>query len=89
MGVNPNAPGTAAHARLTSRARTFATDTQPVAIGIDPALNQYLYTVNFLANTVSGFQLNSTTGSLSNSQNSPFAANANPTAVVAIPHGKK
>ncbi len=68
---------------------TFATDLQPVAIGIDPSLNQYLYTVNFLSNTLSGFQLNSTTGALLNSQNSPYGANANPTAVVAIPHGKK
>src|SRR6185437_6947700 len=36
---------------------TFATDTQPVAIGIDPGLNQWLYTANFLANTVSGFKI--------------------------------
>ena len=66
---------------------TYASDTQPVAIGIDPALNQYLFTANFLANTVSGYQINSTTGALVNSQNSPYAANANPTAVAAIPHG--
>ncbi len=70
-----------------SRIATFATDTQPIAIGIDPAMNQYLYTINFLSNTVSGFQLNATNGSLLNSQNSPYGANANPTAVVAIPHG--
>jgi 6-phosphogluconolactonase (cycloisomerase 2 family) len=66
---------------------TFATDTQPVAIGIDPGLNQYLYTANFLANTVSGFRIDSTNGSLVNSQFSPSKANANPTAVAAIPHG--
>jgi 6-phosphogluconolactonase len=70
-----------------SRVATYATDTQPVAIGIDPALNQYLYTINFLSNTVSGYQLNTTSGALLNSQNSPYGANANPTAVVAIPHG--
>jgi DNA-binding beta-propeller fold protein YncE len=66
---------------------TFAADTQPVAIGIDPGLNQYLFTANFLANTVSGFQIDSTTGALVNSQFSPYTANANPTAVAAIPHG--
>ena len=38
----------------------YSTGTQPVAIGIDPSLNQYLYTANFLGNTVSGFQLNAT-----------------------------
>jgi 6-phosphogluconolactonase len=70
-----------------TRIANYAADTQPVAIGIDPNLNQYLYTVNFLANTVSGFQVNATNGTLLNSQNSPYTANANPTAVVAIPHG--
>ena len=65
---------------------TYATGTQPVAIGIDPSLNQYVYTANFLGNTVSGFQLNLTDGSLLNSQFSPSAANANPTAVAAITH---
>lgn len=70
-----------------TRLQTYATDTQPVAVGIDPAMNQYLYTVNFLSSTVSGFDLNSSTGALLNSQSSPFTANANPTAVAAIPHG--
>jgi 6-phosphogluconolactonase len=70
-----------------TRIANYATDTQPVAIGIDPNLNQYLYTVNFLANTVSGFQVNATNGTLLNSQNSPYTANANPTAVAAVPHG--
>ena len=65
---------------------TFATDTQPVAIGIEPNLNQYLYTANFLANTVSGFRIEASSGSLVSSQFSPSAANANPTAVAAIPH---
>ncbi|HEY1985838.1 MAG TPA: beta-propeller fold lactonase family protein [Terracidiphilus sp.] len=69
-----------------TQAGTFATGLQPVAIGIDPSLNQYIYTANFLGNTVSGFQLNATSGSLLNTQNSPFTANANPTAVAAIPH---
>ncbi len=66
---------------------TFATDTQPVAIGIDPGLNQYLYTANFLANTVSGFKIDTSTGSLVNVQFSPSSSNPNPTAVAAIPHG--
>jgi DNA-binding beta-propeller fold protein YncE len=68
------------------RHSTYATDTEPVAIGIDPNLNQYVYTVNFLANTVSGFESDPNTGALLNSQNSPFTANANPTAVASIPH---
>jgi hypothetical protein len=70
---------------------TYATGTQPVAIGIDPSTNHFLYTANYLGNgvggTVSGFELSPTAGTLLNSQNSPYVSNAQPTAVAAIPHG--
>lgn len=69
-----------------SRLGSYATGAQPVAVGVDPSLNLYVYTANFLGNNVSGFQLNATDGSLLNSQFSPSAANANPTAVAAITH---
>lgn len=69
-----------------SRLGTYTTGTQPVAVGIDPNLNKFIYTANFLGNTVSGFQLNLTDGSLLNSQSSPTGTNANPTAVAAITH---
>jgi DNA-binding beta-propeller fold protein YncE len=70
---------------------TYATGEQPVAIGIDPSTNHFLYTANYLGSgvngTVSGFELSPTAGTLVNSQNSPFTSNAQPTAVTAIPHG--
>jgi 6-phosphogluconolactonase len=70
---------------------TYATGEQPVAIGIDPSTNHFLYTTNYLGSgvngTISGFELSPTAGTLVNSQNSPFTANAQPTAVAAIPHG--
>jgi len=69
-----------------SKLGTYTTGTQPVAIGIDPSLNQYIYTANFLGNTVSGFQLNLGDGTLLNSQFSPSASNPNPTAVAAVTH---
>ena len=65
---------------------TFATGLQPVALGIDPGMHHFLYTANFLGNSVSGFELDSTTGALINTQNTPYTANAQPTAVAAIPH---
>ena len=68
-----------------SQVGSFATGLQPVAVGIDPRLNKYVFTANFLGNNVSGFALNAD-GSLFNTQYSPFTANANPTAVAAIPH---
>ena len=67
---------------------SYPVGTQPVAIGIDPSLNEYVYIANFLGDTVSGFQLNATNGTLLTSQYSPFGSNANPTAVAAIPHAK-
>ncbi len=72
---------------LSPLGATFSTGSQPVAIGIDPSAKHFLYTANFLGNNVSGFELNTTTGSLLTTQNSPFTANAQPTAVAAIPHG--
>lgn len=65
---------------------TYATGLQPVAIGIDPSTNHFLYTANYLGNTVSGFQLSQTAGTLLNSQFSPYSANNQPTAVAAVPH---
>jgi 6-phosphogluconolactonase len=73
-----------------TRLGSYATGLQPVAIGIDPSTNHFLYTANFLGNTVSGtisgFELSPKAGTLVNSQNSPYTANALPTAVAAIPH---
>jgi 6-phosphogluconolactonase (cycloisomerase 2 family) len=65
---------------------TFATGLQPVAIGIDPSTNHFLFTVNFLGNTVSDFELSATAGTLLDAQNSPYATNAQPVAVAAVPH---
>jgi len=74
-----------ANGTLTSLG-TFATGLQPVAMGIDPGMHHFLYTANFLGNSVSGFELDSTTGLLINTQNTPYTANAQPTAVAAVPH---
>jgi hypothetical protein len=69
---------------------TYSTGEQPVAIGIDPSTNHFLYTLNYLGSgingTISGFELSPTTGSLVVSQSSPYISQALPTAVAAIPH---
>jgi 6-phosphogluconolactonase (cycloisomerase 2 family) len=69
-----------------SRIGAYSTGLQPVAIGIDPSTEHFLFTLNFLDNTVSGFELSTTNGTLLDSQLSPFPSNDNPTAVAAIPH---
>jgi 6-phosphogluconolactonase (cycloisomerase 2 family) len=65
-----------------------STDTQPVAIVVDPALGRFVYTANHLGNSVSGFVLDPTAGSLKATQSSPYpVTGTKPTAIVAIPHG--
>jgi DNA-binding beta-propeller fold protein YncE len=74
-----------------TRLGSYATGLQPVAIGIDPSTNHFLFTANYLGNgvsgTVSGFELSPTAGTLLVSQSSPYISNAQPTAAAAILHG--
>ncbi len=71
----------ASNGELT-RLGTYATGLEPVAIGIDPSTNHFLYTTNYLGSgivgTVSGFELSTTAGTLLNSQNSPYKSQACP-----------
>ena len=69
-----------------SRIGTYDAGLQPVALGIDPSTHHFLFTVNFLGSDISNFELSSTAGTLINTQHSPYPANAQPTAVAAIPH---
>ena len=63
------------------------TDAEPVAVAVDPALGRFVYTANELGNSVSGFRLNPTSGSLSATQATPYPTDSKPTALVVIPHG--
>ena len=65
---------------------TYATGLQPVAMGIDPSTNHFLYTANYLGDTVSGFELSTSAGTLLVSQYSPYSTNAEPVALAAVPH---
>jgi YVTN family beta-propeller protein len=64
-----------------------ATDTQPAAIVVDAALGRFVYTANHLGNSVSGFELNPDTGSITPTQATPYPAGATPTALASVPHG--
>jgi 6-phosphogluconolactonase (cycloisomerase 2 family) len=74
-----------------TRIGTYAAGIDPVAIGIDPSTNHFVFTANFnpgaVNGTVSDFELISTAGTLTNTQLSPYNSNALPTAVAAVPHG--
>jgi 6-phosphogluconolactonase (cycloisomerase 2 family) len=66
---------------------SYATDTQPVSIVVDPALGRFVYTANHLGNSVSGFRLDPNTGALTATQATPYPTGSTPTAILAIPHG--
>ena len=80
--------GTPSAAVNTTGSQTNSTDTQPVAVGVDPALGRFVYTANYLGNSVSGFKLNPISGTLQPTQATPYPLNGNkPTALVLVPHG--
>jgi 6-phosphogluconolactonase (cycloisomerase 2 family) len=65
----------------------YATDAQPDAIAIDPALGRFVYTTNYLGNSVSGFRMNTDTGVVTPTQATPYPSGSEPTALVIVPHG--
>jgi 6-phosphogluconolactonase (cycloisomerase 2 family) len=81
------ATGTPTGAVSVTGATTNATDPQPVAITIDAALGRFVYTANYLGDSISGFRLDPTSGALTATQATPYETGAKPTALVSIPHG--
>jgi 6-phosphogluconolactonase len=81
------ATGTPSSVVSSSGAGSSGTDTQPVSIVVDPALGVYVYTANFLGNSVSGFKLDPNTGTLSETLATPYPSGARPAAIAAVPHG--
>jgi 6-phosphogluconolactonase len=79
--------GTPTAAVNTSGATTNSTGTEPVAVLVDPGFGRYVYTSNFLDNSLTGFQINSSTGTLSPTQNGPYPTVGQPAAIAMVPHG--
>jgi 6-phosphogluconolactonase (cycloisomerase 2 family) len=71
----------------TTGSSVNSTNARPVAIAVDPALGRYLYTVNYTDNSLSGFRLDSTAGTLAATQSTPYPTGSDPTALVIVPHG--
>jgi len=68
-------------------ASSYATGAGPSCVIVEPGLGRFVYTANFIDNTVSGLELNPNTGALTANQNSPYLAAGQPTCAAAIPHG--
>ncbi len=66
---------------------SYGTGSGPTCVFVEPALGIYVYTTNFLDNTVSGLNINSY-GILAPVQNTPFLAAGQPTCIAATVHGK-
>lgn len=81
------ATGTPSGVINTSGSATNSTGTEPVAILVDPGFGRYVYTANFLDNSVSGFMLNASTGTLTPATNGPYPTVGQPTAIASVPHG--
>jgi 6-phosphogluconolactonase (cycloisomerase 2 family) len=64
-----------------------ATDAEPIAIAVEPAEGRYVYTANNLGDSVSGFLLNATSGTIKATQSSPYPTGQAPTALAIVPHG--
>lgn len=79
--------GTPSAALATSGSTSNQTQTQPVAVTIDPALGRYVYTANKLDNSVTGFRLNPDTGVLKSTLANPYPTGDSPSAIIAVPHG--
>ena len=79
--------GTPSAAVNTTGSSINATDTQPDAILVEPALGRFVYTANHLGNSVSGFLLNSTTGTIKGTLSAPYPTGDAPTALASVPHG--
>lgn len=87
-GYTINLPtGTPSALVNTTSSALYSTDTQPVALAIDPALGRFVYTANTLGNSISGFRLNPDSGALIATQATPYPTGAKPTALAIVPHG--
>jgi 6-phosphogluconolactonase (cycloisomerase 2 family) len=85
-GLDSTVTAYSASSGVLTNLGTYTVGNNPVAIGIDPSTEHFLFTANFLGNTVNGFELSTSAGTLTDSQFSPYNASTNPTAVAAIPH---
>jgi 6-phosphogluconolactonase len=66
---------------------TVSVDTGPTCVLIEQALGRYVYTTNFLGNSVSGIYMNPNSGALNVVQNTPFVATGQPTCSASVTHG--
>jgi 6-phosphogluconolactonase len=72
---------------LAGTSSTSATDPGPVAVTVEDSIGRYIYTANFIGNSVSSLFLDPNAGTTHPGQNTPFPGTAKATAVATVKHG--
>jgi 6-phosphogluconolactonase len=82
LNATTGAPGA-----LAGTSSTSATDPGPAGIIVEDSIGRYVYTANFIGNSISSLFLDPNAGTTQPGQNSPFPGVAKPTAVATVKHG--
>jgi DNA-binding beta-propeller fold protein YncE len=82
LNATTGAPGA-----LAGTSSTTATDPGPAGIIVEDSIGRYIYTANFIGNSISSLFLDPNAGTTQPGQNSPFPGVAKPTAVATVKHG--
>jgi 6-phosphogluconolactonase len=72
---------------LAGTSSSTATDPGPAAISVENSIGRYIYTANFIGNSISGLYFDPNAGTTNIVQNSPFPGVAKATAVATVKHG--
>ena len=72
---------------LSGSSNSSATDPGPAAVIVENSIGRYVYTANFIGNSVSSLFLDPNAGTTHPGQNTPFPGTAKATAVTAVKHG--
>ena len=72
---------------LAGTSNSAATDPGPAAVIVENSIGRYVYTANFIGNSVSSLYLDPNAGTTRPGQNTPFAGTSKATAVTAVKHG--
>jgi 6-phosphogluconolactonase len=72
---------------LAGTSNSSATDPGPAAVIVENSIGRYIYTANFIGNTVSSLYLDPNAGTTRQGQNTPFVGPSKATAVTSVKHG--
>jgi 6-phosphogluconolactonase (cycloisomerase 2 family) len=72
---------------LAGTSNSTATDPGPAAVIVEASIGRYVYTANFIGNSVSSLYLDPNAGTTRPGQNTPFVGTSKATAVTSVKHG--